>query len=158
MVSLHDLHVEAGGRGAVGVQPVLGEDVASVVPVGQPRPDEGVPPLMGAAEDVKLAGEETLGELGDVEPEGDTDEAVEDKNAGQEYFDLLTIEPMEEGPVKGRHEAINSERDEIDEPEDDVFVLVHLVKEHGSGHDECDHSCHVDGTGGGIAPEGIVNS
>ena len=129
-----------------------------MVPVGQARPDEGVPPLMGAPEYVKLTREEALGKLGDVESKRDADKTVEDEDPRQKDLDLLTVESMEKGPVQGGDETIDSERDKVHKSQDDVLVLVHLVEEHGSSHDEGNHGGHVDGASGGVAPERIVDA
>ena len=60
--------------------------------------------------------------------------------------------------MEGGDETIDGEGDKIDESEDDILVLVHLVEEHGPGHDEGNHSSHVDSTGRGIAPESVIDS
>merc|ERR1712156_1000914 len=87
---------------------------------------------MGAAVNVKLAGPDTLGELGDVEA-------------------------VHNGPVEGRNKPVESKGDEVDESEDDVSVLVHLVPEDDSTSYEPNHSGHVNCTDRGIAPESVVN-
>ena len=118
-----------------------------MVPVGQARPDKGVPPLVRAAENIKLARQKTLRELGDVEAKRDPDKTVKNEDPGKKYLDLLTVESMKESPVQGGDKPIDGERDKIDESEDDVLVLVHLVEEHCPSHDKSNHSSHVDCAG-----------
>ena len=113
---------------------------------------------MRAAPDVKLAGEDTLGELGDVEEEGKATEQVEDEDAGQEDLDLVTVEAIEQDPVDGGDEAVDGEGAKVDQSHQNVLILVHDVPEDGSKQDEASNSGHVEGAPGWKAPEGVIYS
>ena len=113
---------------------------------------------MRGSPDIKLAGQHALGELGNVEGEGHTEEEVEYEDTGQEDLHFVTIVSVEEDPVQGGHEAVDGEGEEVDEPEHHVLVLVHLVHEHNPGDDEASHGGQVDSAQGGMAPESIVDT
>ena len=116
------------------------------MPVGQSCPDEGMPPLVRTSKDVKLAGQNTLWELGNVECKGEATEQIKYKNSWQKDLDFITVETLEHNPVDGGDKSINSEGYKIDQSEDNVLLFVHLVHEQCSGGNEAKHCCHVEGT------------
>ena len=144
--------------GAASLQSVLCEDEASVMPVRQTCPDEGVPPLVRTTEDIKLARQNTLGKLCNVEGEGRENKQIEDDYSGQEYLHFITTQPLQHCPVYCWNKTIDCEGAEVDESEDDVLILVHLVPEDCTEHNEPNNSGHVECAPGGIAPESVVNT
>ena len=113
---------------------------------------------MRAAPDVKLAGEDALGKLGDVEEEGEAAEEIEDEDARQEDLDLVTVEAIEQDPVDGGDEAVDGEGAEVDQSHQNILILVHDIPEHGTEQDEAPDCGHVEGAPGRVTPEGVVNS
>ena len=132
--------------------------VTCMMPVGETQPDEGVPPLVRAPPDIELPGPDNLRELGDIEEEGEEDEEIEDDDPREEDLDLVTVEAGHEGPVNGGDKPVHHEGGEIEKPDHDVLVLVHLLPEDHSARDEAEHREHVDSTECGVAPERVVNS
>ena len=111
-----------------------------MVPVGQPGPDEGVPPLVAAEEDVELARQAALRELGDVEGEGEADGKIKYENSWKEQFDLVTFETIYQCPVNCRNKSVDCEGYEVDESQQNVFIFIHLVPENCSTNNES-HNC-----------------
>ena len=85
-----------------------------MVPVGQPRPDEGVPPLVAAEEDVELARQTALRELGNVEGEREADGKIKYENSWKEYFNLVTVEAINHCPVYCGNKSVDCEGYKVD--------------------------------------------
>ena len=83
--------------------------LACGMPVSQSKPNEGVPPLMGAPIDIKCSRSDALRKLGDVEEKGQQEKEVEDDNPWKEDLDLMAVKAIHKCPVKGRDEAVNDE-------------------------------------------------
>ena len=79
------------------------------MPVGQPQPNEGVPPLMRAPVNIKSSRPDALRELGDVEEKGQQEKEVEDDNPWEEDLDFMAVKAIHKCPVKGRNEAVDDE-------------------------------------------------
>ena len=116
------------------------------MPVGQPRPDEGVPPLMAAEEDVELSRQTTLGKLGNVEGESEADGEIKYENSGKEKFDLVTVETINHCPVYCGNKSVDCEGYKVDKSQQNIFIFVHLVPENCSTNDESYNCWHVEGT------------
>ena len=125
--------------------------------VGQTQPDKAMPPLMRTAPDVKLARQDTLGELGNIEGKGKATEEIEDDDTGQEDLDFITVVAIETHPVNGGDETIDSEGTKVDQSQKDVLIFVHHISEDSSKEDEACHCCHVECAPLWIAPEGIID-
>ena len=83
--------------------------LACGMPVRQSQPNKGVPPLMGAPDNIKCSRSDTLRELGDVEEKGQQEKEVEDNNPWEEDLDLMAVKAIHKCPVKGRDEAVDDE-------------------------------------------------
>jgi len=126
--------------------------------VGKTQPHKDMPPLMGAAPDIKLARQHTLGELGNVEGKGKATEQIEDDDSWQEDLDFITVESIETDPVDGWDEPIDGEGTEVDQSQEDILILVHDIPEDSSKQDEACNCGHVECAPVGEAPESIIDS
>ena len=129
-----------------------------MMPVGETKPDEGMPPLVGAPPDIKLPWPYTLGELGDIEEKGKEDEEIEDDDPRKEDLDFVTVEAIHDSPVNGGNKTVYYEGGEVEKPDHYMLVLVHLLSEDHATSNEAQHGEHVDSTEGGVAPERVVDS
>jgi len=99
-----------------------------MMPVGQAAPDDGMPPLVGAAKYVKLSRKENLWKLGNVEEKSKTTHEVHEDDPGEENSNFITVDTtIHDDPMNGWNKAPHHEEDKVHKPNHQVLLLIKMV-------------------------------
>jgi len=120
-----------------------------MMPVGQAAPDDGMPPLVGAAKNIKFSRKENLWELGNVEEKSNTAQEVHDNYPREKNSDFIIVDTtIHDDPMNGRHTAPHHEEDKVHKSGHLVLLLVKMIPGQGSEQDEASDSGQVESAPG----------